>query len=195
VPDTARIKGAGIRPFLHWYGSTWGHDRLRRHAERVPADLQGLLDLRDPYLGILGSTWYPASVPHAILDALEADHPPAERDAIVRDGARVLIDATLSGVYKWLFETMMTPERYARNAGKLFSRYYEPGTLTKAELGSTAHLTQITDWGAHHPVLCDFILHTAHYVYGALGCKDLEVLRTACVRHGSADCRFETRWS
>jgi hypothetical protein len=195
VSESARVKGAGIRPFLHWYGATWGMARLRKHAETIPNDLQRQLDLRDPYLGILGSTWYPAAIPHALLDSVEADHTPAEREAIVRDGGRALIESTLNGVYKWLFEQMMTPDRYARNAGKLFSRYYEPGALTKTALGPTSHLTQIEGWGAHHPVLCDFILHTAVYVYGMLGCKELAVRRTACLRNGDADCRFETSWS
>ncbi len=194
VDTGPRIKGAGIQPFLRWYSVTWGADRLRRHAERVPPELQPLIDRRDASLGILGSSWYPAPLVHAVLDSIEADHTPEERSAIVRDGARVIIESTLYGVYRWLFETMMTPERYARKSGALFSRYYEPGVMTKSDLGPTGHLTLIEGWAAHHPVLCDFIPHTATYIYGVLGCQELEVRRTACLATGSSDCRFEITW-
>ena len=67
--------------------------------------------------------------------------------------------------------------------------------MTKVSLGTTGHLTVIEGWGAHHPTLCAFTLHTAMYVYGALGCRDFAVRRTACVGQGASDCRFEMTWS
>jgi hypothetical protein len=67
--------------------------------------------------------------------------------------------------------------------------------MTKTVLSPTAHLTTVEDWGAHHRVLCDFILHTAVYVYGVLGCKDLKVQRTRCISDGHPSCQFETLWS
>ena len=190
----ARVKGSGIQPFVAWYARTWGADRLARQAAGIPIEYHSYIDMRDPLLGILPSTWYPAPAVHALLDAVEADHTPAERETIVREGATAIIESTLTGVYRWLFQTMMSPDRYARNAGKLFSRYYEPGTMSKVPLGATGHLTVVEGW-AHHSMLCDFILHTAVYVYGMLGCNDLKVRRTACVGKGDPDCRFETTWS
>jgi hypothetical protein len=191
----ARIKGAGIQPFLRWYVSAYGHERLRRLAEPIPPALREDLDLADTALGVLPSTWYNAAAVHAILDAMEADHTPQERDTIVREGARAIIESTLTGVYRWLFQTMMSLDRYAGSAQKLFSRYYEPGVMTKTPLGETGHLTVVEGWGAHHMMMCDFILHTAVYVYGVLGCKDFRVRRTSCVGQGGVDCRFEMTWS
>ena len=190
----ARIKGAGIQPFLRWYSSTYGHERLRRHAEQIPSEHQNALDLNDAALGVLPSSWYDAQAVHALLDAIERDHAPDERARIVRDGATAIIESTLTGVYRWLFQTMMSLDRYARSAQKLFSRYYEPGVMTKTAIAN-GHLTVVEGWGAHHPMMCDFILHTAVYVYGVLGCKDFKVRRTACVQQGGADCRFEMTWS
>jgi hypothetical protein len=192
---TARIKGAGIQPFLQWYAQTWGAEKLRHHAERIPPELRSAFNLSDPRLGVLGSSWYDAAAVHALLDSVEASHTAEERAEIVRGGAAAIIESTLTGVYRWLFQTMMTPDRYAQNAGKLFSRYYEPGTMTKKPLLPSGHLTTIEGWGAHHPMLCDFILHTAIYVYGVLGCKNPQARRTACVAEGGADCRFEVTWS
>jgi hypothetical protein len=85
--------------------------------------------------------------------------------------------------------------RHARNAGKLFSRYDEPGTMTKEGLGATGHLTVVKGWTAHHAMLCDFILHTAVYVYGVLGCRDFKVERTRCTGQGDDNCTFEMTWS
>jgi hypothetical protein len=190
-----RIKGAGIQPFIAWYAGTWGQDRLEAVAARIPEAHRVHFHFDRPSLGVLPSVWYPAPPVHAFLDGLAAAHTAAEQETIVRDGARAIIDATLTGVYRWLFERMMTPDRYAANAQKLFSRYYEPGVMTKVSLGTTGHLTVIEGWGAHHPTLCAFTLHTAVYVYGALGCRDFAVRRTACVGQGASDCRFEMTWS
>ena len=191
----AQIKGAGILPFVRWYGSAWGDARLRRHAERIAPPFQSLFDLDDPGLGVLPSTWYPAAAVHDLLDAVEADHTAEERARIVRDGATATIESTLTGVYRWLFQTMMSLDRYARNSGRLFSRYYEPGVMTKTPLGDHGHLTVVEGWTAHHPMLCEFILHTAVYVYGVLGCRNFNCRRTACVQQGGTQCCFEMTWS
>ena len=190
-----QIKGAGVQPFVRWYGSVWGTERLLRHAQKIPREYHSLLDFQDPVLGVLPSTWYPAAAIHGLLDAVEADHTADERAVIVRDAATAIIESTLTGVYRWLFQTMMSLDRYARSSQKLFSRYYEPGVMTKTPMGATGHLTVVEGWTAHHPMLCDFILHTAVYVYGVLGCRNFQCRRTACVQQGGAQCRFEMTWS
>jgi hypothetical protein len=190
-----RIKGSGIQPFLVWYAATWGEERIAEIGRRIPPAHLKHLRLDEPLFGVLPSAWYPAAPIHALLDAIQAIHTREERALIVRDGARAIIDSTLTGVYRWLFEKMMTTERYASSAQRLFSRYYEPGTMSKVRLGETGHLTVVTGWGAHHPMLCEFIIHTAEYVYGAMGCKNFQARRITCVLDGSPDCRFEMTWS
>lgn len=187
------IKGAGVVPFLRWYCDHFGASRLRQAAEGVPAEHRAHFDPGDPMLGVLASTWYPAAAIHALLDRVLADHP-GQREMLAREGARAIIDATLRGVYRWLFETMMSPERYGRNAQKLFSRYYEPGTMTKEPLGEAGHLSRVRDWPGHHPLLCDMLVHTADYVYTALGCRNVQARRVTCVAEGAAECRFDITW-
>jgi hypothetical protein len=193
-PVAARIKGAGIVHFLRWYVDRFGQARLQGTAAAMPDVHRVHFDPGDGVLGVLASSWYPAAAIHALLDGFLADHV-HDRQVLAREGARATIDATLTGVYRWLFETMMTPDRYARNAQKLFSRYYEPGTMTKTPLGDSGHLSVVRDWPGHHPLLCDMLVHTAEYVYGALGCRDVRSPRTACVAEGAPECRFEIRWS
>jgi hypothetical protein len=102
---------------------------------------------------------------------------------------------TLRGVYKFFFDAMMTPERYAKRAHLLFSRYYDRGTLSKEVVSPTEHVTIIRDWPAHHPFLCEIMAYMAEYVYDALGCRGLTVARTHCVDSGDPDCRFVSRWA
>jgi hypothetical protein len=189
-----RIKGSGIQPFFAWYSAQWSHARLVAAAERLPAPLRACFDLKDDHLGVLPSQWFRAAPIHALLDSLLDGHTAPERQRIAQDGARAIIESTLKGVYRWLFEMMMSPDRYGRSAQKLFSRYYEPGTMVKTPLGDRGHLSVVTNWGSHHPLLCDFLIHTAEYVYAGLGCKDVQVRRTGCVSSGSSDCRFEIVW-
>lgn len=194
-PAAARIKGAGIQPFLASYSAHWGRERLLAAARSLPPDLGAGFDLADPLLGVLPSQWFAASAIHALLDRLMDGHSEEERARIAREGAQAAIESTLKGVYRWLFERMMSPDRYARSAQRLFSRYYEPGTMVKTPLGEHGHLSVVTDWGGHHPLLCDFLFHTAEYVYEALGCREVKVRRTACVSAGARECRFEITWS
>lgn len=191
----ARIKGAGIQPFVSWYSAVWGRERLVAAAAGLPPDLRAVFDLGDPQLGVLPSQWFPAAAVHGLLDGLLAGHSAEERVRIARDGARAIIESTLKGVYRWLFEMMMSPDRYARSAQKLFSRYYEPGTMIKTPLGETGHLSVVKDWTGHHRLLCDFLIHTADYVYAALGCRGVQVRRIACVGDRGEECRFEITWS
>jgi hypothetical protein len=198
APDgvAPRIKGSGIHPFLAWYSGAWGQDRLARAIGRLsPDDAIALGFTETDRFAILSSSWYPASAIHALLDALLTDHSADERAAIARDGGKAIIESTLRGVYRLLFATMMTPQRYARSAQALFERFYEPGTMTKEALGDHGHLTVVRDWPGHHPLLCSFLVHTAHYVYTELGCADVRVQRTACISDGAGDCRFEVLWS
>jgi hypothetical protein len=191
----ARIKGSGIHPFLAWYAETWGQGRLNSAVTRLTQDHAIALGFTaTDRFAILSSSWYPAASIHALLDAVLSDHTAQERDRITREGARAIIQSTLKGVYRLLFATMMTPDRYARNAQMLFGRFYEPGTMTKEPL-ERGHLTIVRDWPGHHQLLCDFLIHTAQYVYDALGCNDVRVQRKSCVGSGGADCRFEVRWS
>jgi hypothetical protein len=194
VPEP-QIKGSGIQPFLAWYAERHGAERLAGVARRIPPERRACFDLDDAQLGVLPSAWYPASAIHGLLDSVGLGLSPAERRELAREGARAIMGSNLKGVYRWLFQTMMSPERYARNAQKLFSRYYDTGTMEKSVLPGGGHLSVVSGWAAHHPFLCDLIQGTAECVYAELGCRDVQVRRTSCVAEGATDCRFEIRWS
>ena len=189
------IKGVAIRVFFKWYREKLGAAYVTERIAQLPPEIRSAFDPTDEQLGILDSEWYPAGLVHALLDSAARGLSPVERRQLMRDGARVALAATLRGVYKLLFDSMMTPDRYLRRAQSLFSRYFNTGTMTKVAEGPYAHLTLITDWGSHHPLLCDFILYTAETVYGAMGCQNVESTRLSCISDGGELCSFRVTWS
>jgi hypothetical protein len=189
-----KVKGVAIREFVWWYGQKHGQERLSRAVTHMRAAERSLLVAGDAHLGVISSDWYAAATVHALLDALTLGASEAERQELAREGAQAAIQATLRGVYRLLFQAMMSPDRYARDAQKLFSRYYNTGLMEKTATSPTSHRSVVREWTSHHPLLCDFILYTGIYVYGAMGCRDVALKKTACVSRGDRECVFTVDW-
>jgi hypothetical protein len=189
--SVAHVKGAALLPLLDWYARRYGQERLL--AALRGASL-ALIDTREPQFGILTSGWYEAGPVHALLESLCSSFTPAERADFLREGGRAIIEATLTGVYRWLFQAMMTPERYARNADRLFGRFYDSGVLRKEILGPRHHRTHLTEWRAHHRIICEFFPSTLEYIYSSMGCQGVCVRRSACIDDGAAECTLEVTW-
>jgi hypothetical protein len=190
----ARMKGSHVRQFFVWYTSQGGQERTTRLLNYVPETYRPLFDPRSPDLGILDSTWYPAASIHALVDGLTDGLSSRERTALAREGARIAIQATLRGVYRWLFEMIMTPERYLKKAQTLFSRYNEPGVLTKTETAPNMHLTVVRGWTGHHPYMCELLFYSGIAVYQAMGCKNVVGERLSCISDGASECSYNVRW-
>jgi len=123
-----------------------------------------------------------------------AQYSPDERQSFAREAAKATMDQNMKGVYRLLFEALMTPERYAKRAQQLFDRFYDAGTITKEVVARNVHLTRIQGWTSHHPVLCDVMLYTGEYVYPFLGCRHVVVRRFECISRGDRICKYEVRW-
>jgi hypothetical protein len=189
-----KVKGAPVAVFFRWLRDTRGSAVAAEMVEAVEPQYRELFDATKPNLGIISSSWYPAAPLHQMLDRLLRGRSREEVTELVRGSAEAVISDTLHGVYRVLFSAMMSPERYARNAQKLFSRYYDQGTMIK-EAGPKSHLSTIRDWRAHHPFFCGQILYTSVYVYQAMGCKQVQSKRLSCISTGAKECAFEISWS
>jgi hypothetical protein len=189
------IKGAAFREFLAWYGRTQGQDALLSHLAAMPPALASELDPRKEALGVLASQWYPAEVVHALLDEIARGRSPAELEAFTNQASRAVMQATLSGLYRVLFEWMATPARYARYAPKLWSSYYDSGQLSiEFHEGEATAVSTVSRWPGHHPLICDLNRGASPAIYAAMGCKDARCTRVACVSRGDDVCRFVTTW-
>ena len=192
---TPHVKGAALGRFLDWYVQRFGTELLGERLAVLPPDVAGAFEVRDGLPHVIASRWYPIVALHALIDEMLADYSPAARTAFAREAARHTAESSLRGIYRFLFETIMTPERYVRRAHKLFSRFYDTGTMTKLQTAEHEHTTIITDWNGHHPVLCDVLLYGGEFIYPSLGCRDVRVERVSCVATGGSDCRYVVRWS
>jgi len=190
----ARIKGEGIRQFLCWYLEHFDEERLAARVAELPEEARAVFDPSQPNLGVVSSTWYPAYAFHALLDAMLEAYDEDQRRRFARDAARVTIERSLKGVYKFLFESFMTPERYARRAQSLFSRFYDTGKIEKRIIRPNLHRSIIRGWTSHHPVLCDVMLYMGEHVYPMLGCKHVKAERISCLSTGDIECVYDVSW-
>jgi hypothetical protein len=193
-PAEARIKGAAVREFLRWYLEKLGPAAFAAARSKMPASLRTHFDLDGELLGVVSSVWYPAPAVHALLDVLLAGVSASERTRLAREGARAVLRVTLSGIYAGVFRLMMTPDRYARYSQRLWERFYDTGTMTKEVLSPRHHRTVISDWGAHHPFICELHTWSSEHIYTAMGCRNAVVERLGCVAEGADACSFDIRW-
>jgi hypothetical protein len=189
-----KVKGVALREFLSWYAGAHGADAIRSIFTTLPKEARPDLLQDAPNLGLIASGWYSAKAVHAVLDHLTSRLPPAERQRIAREAAQAIMRETLTGVYRALLETFISPDRYARNAQRFFSRFFDQGTMTKTKTAPNTHLTVIREWAAHHPFLCDLVMQMPVPVYGMMGCKDVRVKKLRCISDGDPDCAYDTTW-
>lgn len=192
----ASIKGVAVREFVRWYERRVGPARFQALVSGLPAIARDAFDLSAPGLGIVSTTWYPAGAVNALLDAIEQQIEPKDRERVTLEAARAVMDVTLSGVYRVLFRMMASPERYARYCQKLWSTYYDSGRIeiVLSQEGTTA-VTTTSGWTAHHPLSCDLNRGASVAIFLAMGCRNVSCVREACVVQGAPACRFVTRWT
>jgi hypothetical protein len=192
---TGRIKGAALRQFLIWYERRLGERAFRERFTGLAPDLDGQLDRGAEALGILASRWYDCRLIHGILDSLSAGLSEQELLAVTVEGSQAVMDHTLRGIYRSLFEWMANPKRYARHGGKIWSTYYDSGdfAIDSSETERRAACS-IRNWASHHPILCDMNRGASTAIYRAMGLADADCVREACVSSGADECRFVTSW-
>ena len=189
-----RIKGAALIPLLTWYERRFGRARLEAVLRALPPAQAAYFDPREAQGGLLSSIWYPQAPVHAVLEGMLAGLAPAEQGSLAREAGRAVIETTLNGIYRFLFQAMLTPDRYARHAQRLFEHFYDRGRLETEIVGPRHHRTRVVGWASHHRLICAAHLATIEYIYEALGCRGVRATRLACVDEGAPCCQFEITW-
>jgi len=193
--SSGRIKGAALREFLSWYQQKLGEAAFSERFADLPEDLARQLNTGTEALGIVASRWYDCRLIHSVLDALTAGLSEEERLALTVEGSRAVMDHTLRGVYRSLFEWMANPKRYARHGGKIWSTYYDSGDFSiESSLEARQAVCTIRNWSSHHPILCDMNRGASTAIYQAMRLPGANCVREACVSQGATECRFVTNW-
>lgn len=194
MEDVPKIKGAAFREFVLWYERTHGNDRLREAVARIPREEREGLRSDIPGLGVLASSWYPASIANRLLDTVSEGLTDGELEAIAREGSRAVVDMMLYGIYRFLFERVSTPGRYARHIGRLWRQLHSTGERHIHLLGPNEADSIIESWPAHQPLMCLITMETMGAVFEAMRCRDVRVRRIACISHGDPACRALVQW-
>jgi len=192
---SGRIKGAALRQFLIWHREQLGENAFRDRFATLAPDLAKELTPGVEALGILASHWYECRLIHGILEALTRGMSEEETLALTTEGSQAVMNHTLRGVYRSLFEWMANPKRYARHGGKIWSTYYDSGDF-EVQSSDEEHSATCTirNWSSHHPILCDMNRGASTAIYRAMGLPTANCLREACVTRGADECRFVTTW-
>lgn len=194
VPDRARVKGIALREFVRWYQKTHGNDAAEKAWQSLPEHLRAPLDPSRECFGLLAGSWYPIEIATGLLEAITWGLAPDERTALLKSGITHALDVTLTGVYRVLFATLVTPERHAKYAQKIWSSYYDTGRVEGRILGPGRAEQIVTAWNGHHPLLCELSIWSLTLFHERMGCRDVKVSRTSCMRD-SAACRFVIAWT
>jgi hypothetical protein len=189
--ELGRIKGAAFREFLLWYAARFGRARLVTAVARAQLpDLDAAAD----DLGVLPNVWYPAALVHGLLDALTEGFTRQELDRVAQDAANHIMDKTLRGVYRAVFNLFVTPDRYRRHVDKLWALHYDTGRPLIEVIGAGEHRIRYVDWAGHHPFVCSLNMSSAIPIYRAMRCKAVSWTRLACRSLAGDVCESRVRW-
>jgi len=199
------MKGLVFREFVRWYEDTRGRELTLRAYRSLPDTLRAHLDPDREYFGLLAASWYPTEIATAMLESITWALTPEQRTTLLRTGVEHAVGVTLTGVYKILFRTLVTPERHAKYAQKIWDNYYNTGIVEGRMLGENRSEQWVTDWSGHHPLLCELSIWSLTAFHQHMGCSDVKVSRSACVLDGqrslrsglqpeAAGCRFLIQW-
>lgn len=191
----SHTKGAVFRGFLEWMQHEFGIDVTRHLHERLPPDLQSLLDPHEPALGVLPSSWYPDELPNRMLELLL--HPMEEqvRLRVLREGTRYTMEKTFRGLYRPLMRLFVSPERCAKLVQKAWQTNYDTGTATWTYRGPGRIDSEVVGWRGHHPYRCEISRVSGELLLELAGCKNVESVRTDCLSKGNASCRAVITWT
>jgi hypothetical protein len=190
-----RIKGSAIRELVLWYEQH--HDATLVHAvaRAMPRELDAQLDPEVPGLGILSNRWYDARVVHLLLDATVAKHPPAERDALIREGLRIAVGGAARGMYAFVIGQLVSPELYARNISRLWSLLQDTGERRIEIVGPHEAISITRAWKGHHPLACRVNQHMMATILEMMGKRHVRFDKERCVSDGGPDCRYRFSWT
>jgi hypothetical protein len=192
---SGRVKGVALRQFLIWCQGKLGESAFRDLFATLAPNLSNQLTIGEEALGIRASHWYDCHLIHGILDALAVDMSEEEKLGLTIEGSQAVMDHTLHGVYRSLFEWMANPKRYARHGSKIWSTYYDSGDFAVESFAEDRRaVCTIRDWSSHHPILCDMNRGASTAIYRAMGLPGANCIREACVSRGASECRFVTIW-
>jgi hypothetical protein len=190
-----RLRGAGIVEWLAWQDARFGAGVSARALEYVPADLRVHFDGNKPHLGVDAERWYPATGFHALLDVVTREIAPSVLDALVDEAAHSTMRALMmrSRSVASIYSTVSSVGRYARVVNALFRYMHDTGRIQLFAPGPRVHEGVISEWTAHHPLVCRFTCMCQVAIYERMGCAGVRI-EHHCISRGAPACKSVTTW-
>jgi hypothetical protein len=188
------VRGASFLEGLRWYARVHGEEHLFQMVAAIPSPWRDLVDPERPALGVQPSSWYPSELINAIWDVVTDHLSPSERTTLARDCATAVMNGTLHGVYRVLFNLLATPERFAKNAQRLWDANYDTGTVTMRLTGPSTMLGATTGWRGHHAFACEITHFAGLATLEAMGCRDVRSSLSCLLDNGGRTCEGVFTW-
>lgn len=189
----ARIKGSAMRELTLWYERRHGIDAAIALAAGLPPDLERFVNRTRPALGLLASTWYPSALAHYLCDRAIEGLPDEGRE-LAREANREVVPRMIHGVYKVLYETIVSPELYAKHVARHWHKLHTTGDRSFVIRAPGEALSTVRNWEGHHPLLCWMMIYTMASLFESMRVGDVTVDRVRCVGHGAEECATVVRW-
>jgi len=182
-----------MRELTYWYERRHGTVATIALVRDLPPVLERYIDRSRPALGLLASTWYPSALCWHMCDrVIETAHD--EGREIAREAARDTVPRMIHGIYKALYETLASPELYARHVGRHWKKLHDTGERSLVIRSPGVAMSTVRDWGGHHPLLCWMTIFTMASLFEAMRFPEVTVERMQCVAHGAGECATLLRW-
>ena len=190
-----RVKGLSIVELAKGIRREYGADALARMVAALPAPFRHGLRADLENLGILAGTWYPIEILNSLYDQLAADLSAAEQHRLAQTIGKEYVDRLLRGIYRFIFESLMTPERYVAHAQRLWDQGCDTGKLELTQVSPQRVDGRILDWPGHHPLGCEVAHHIGVHIYLAMGCRGVKSRYQCKAQSGADACTGSYFWS
>lgn len=180
-----KIKGTGWLGIYDYFVNTYGIDRVERVISTLSQEEQVALTGEL----ILPISWVDLGAYMHFLIA--ADRILGKGDfELIKKANAYSANKDIRGIYK-IFTNFVSPRFIIRNAGKLWSRYFDQGKLVlirEEKKGMTLKLTDFPDIPLHHELDQQSFMEECYRISGG---KNIQGTHPKCIARGDDCCLFE----
>ena len=180
MAEVAKIKGAALAAFLHWYEARYGVAKRIALGRTLPPEHAELIWLERESLGVIESDWYPSSLAGNLLDVMAKDLGD-NMMPLLSEATQQSVERLTRGLYSVLFRMIASPKLYATHVQRAWRMLHTTGERKMVFLDPSTIESTVGNWPGHHPWLCYITTETMRATFAAMGCKRVTVDRVACI--------------
>lgn len=184
----AKVKGTVLHANVAFIQEKFG----REAYDKIVA---GLSESDRNALGsvVLQSAWYEYSLVLRIMEAAEKLYVASGPRSLAWEMGRFSAEYGLKTVYKIFFK-VADPQFIISRASKIFSNYFDSGTMEVISLEPRSAHIRIRGFNQPCQVFCDRAMGWMERTLELAGAKSVTATHPKCVVRGDAWCDFVGRW-